>query len=214
MSDNPFSSPTQNPGNQPMPGGLNQAPAKAPGVVTAIAVISLILGAFGLFSACAGVGGFFLNKAMMSQFETMADDPGMKMQLDIQRAQAPYMMGNMVLFGFNFLIGCGLIIGAIMIFARKSIGPGLLKKTFLAAVLFCICRLVLGVVTQLGTKEAVMEAMRKGPNPELTTQMFAGMFWVGVVFLVIQALVLIGFYLFGFNKLGGDVAKTYFKTFN
>lgn len=215
MSDNPFASPAQNPVNSPQMGGQFQGPAKAPTAVTAITIISLILGSFGLIGVCTGIGGFFLARTMTAQFEEMAEkDPAAKMQLDIQRAQEPYMMPGMIISAFNFFVATGLLVGAIMTLMRKSFGPSLLKKCFLLAVLYCIGRLVFTLITQIMTKSAVLDAMKGGPNAELTTQIFEGTFWATLAFGVVMALVLIGFYLFSFKKFGSDEAQRYFATFN
>jgi len=158
MSDNPFASPTQNPGNMPQPGGQYQGPMRTPTAITAVTIISLILGVLGLFGVCAGVGGFFVAKSMNATFEELAEkDPQMKMQLDVQEAQQKFMLPAMIITSFNLFIASGLVIGSIMTLMRKKIGPGLLKKCFLVAIFYCIVRIIFTAITQLMTKGDILE---------------------------------------------------------
>ena len=214
MSDNPFASPAQNPGKAPVMGGVYQGPVKAPTVISAITIIALILGAFGLLGSCTTIGGFFVAKQMTSMFEDMAEEnPQMQAQLELQRAQEPYLLPAMVIGIVNFFLASGLLIGSIMTLMRKPLGPSLLSKCFVVAILFCFARLIFTIVQQFMMKDAMLEAMQQGPNPEFAGQIMEGSFWFGVIFGVVMALVLIGFYVFGTMKFGSDEGKRYFATF-
>jgi len=55
--------------------------------------------------------------------------------------------------------------------------------------------------------------MNLGPNPEIMVPAFEIGIWIGIGIAVVQALVLIGFYIFGGKKFGSDEGQRYFATF-
>lgn len=213
MSDNPFATP-QAVGDSPVPSQTK----KTPGALTALLIISLILGILGIFGSCVGVAGL----AMQSQINALqaqgAGEAELKFQQQMQDIQNQQFVPNAVMLALNFVVAPLLTIGGIGGLMKKSWTPKILGIGLLLAAIFVFIRTIMTIYIQLSMKDAMAkmmdEMMRQQGNGEAAGMASAGMnifMGVGIAITVLWALVLIGFYLWGWTYIRKDKVKAYFN---
>ncbi len=209
MSDNPFAAPTPNTGAKPVI-------KKAPGGLTAVLIISLVLGILGLLGSCAGAGGLaFQSKIQEMQAEM---DPGQAaMQEELAKVQNKQLIPNLIMLGLNFIVAPLLIFGAIGGLNRKQWGHKILGIGLLLAAFLAVLKTVLTAIMQLQMIEPMQKGMAQGmpgnadPAAAEMAASFAGIaIYVAIGFSVFWAIALLVFYLWGWTYLRKEPVRQYF----
>jgi hypothetical protein len=213
MSDNPFAAPNPSEGKSP------QTRGKAPGALTAILVICLIMGIMGLLGSCMGGVALGVQNSLQLQGANMGDPAQQAIQEKMQEMQSQQFIPNVIMIGLNFIVAPLLIIGAIGCLSRKAWGHGLLVKGLLVAVFYVVVKTVLTIVIQVATMGSVGEVMQEamaqqGGAPPQAAEMMGGAMKIGmvvaIVFAVGWALLQLGFYIWSWTYLRKDEVQRYF----
>ncbi len=190
MGDNPF---TDNPYKSSAPSFVPPAPTR-PGGVTAIGVLSIVLGAMGLLGGCAGSVGLFINPMMQGALQPGPNANSIEkaqadMNAQINAVSQRYIVPNVVLMVGVLVLGSALLWGGIQLLRTRPGAPTWLFYTFMALIVFELLRTVFYIFVQLQLLPVVEEfAQRIGRdapgNPAMgdtmVTVMRASMY-VGIV---------------------------------
>lgn len=222
MSDNPFKSQPSEPTPQTVPATEIPAPPRsAPGALTPILIICLILGIFGLLGSC-GSGVVVVFQSVFADF--IADVPGRVEDKEFQRlnfsVQKKMMVPGLVLAAINLVIATMLVIGSIGGLRRKDSGRSLLSTAILAAIVYGILKIVVTIysyfVTMSGLSEAVANYEGEADPAVLTSLLQFGKLGgiIGTVFAVVFALAILGFYIWARSYLNKSQVVEYFTGAN
>ncbi|MCA9202462.1 MAG: hypothetical protein KDA59_05440 [Planctomycetales bacterium] len=204
MSDSPESAAPFDPYSPPR---VEASPAteslkrpSRPGWLTALSIITIMLGGLGLASAVMGIvttiAAPYLQNAMQPPANAQID-PMTQLQLDMNRAQYTLLaklFWPLIGFGIGHVLVAGLLLtGGVMSLMKKPFGRTLLVATFLLAILFELCRSYLTGVQMMETYEIMNEYMGQmagampGPAPPGMGQMMTTMSKVIVIFQAVVA---------------------------
>ncbi len=208
MSDNPFA--------QPDPEIQLAKPIvaqKAPGGLTAIFIICLVLGILGLSGSCLAVGML----ALQPQLNQMQQAGGQQaaVQKKMEAIQKQQFIPNIIINGLNFIVAPLLILGAIGGLNRKPWCYKVLSVGLILAVFFTVFKTVMTIIAQLSAlapMQEMMEQQMKNNNQQGAE--FAGLimqitFYAIIAFAVIWALILLGFYIWSWTYLRKENVKQY-----
>jgi hypothetical protein len=154
------------PGDPMLNGG---AAYQRPGGLTAICVIAIILGAFGLLGSLAGLGGQAMKKDFEKAFAVPQQQGTPPEFLKAQTEMAKKMQAvNDRYAGFttgiallNLVCASCLLGGAIMTLVMNPKGRTFLIAVFAAAIVFEIVRCIVGIFMQLDIAAAMSDAMQQ-----------------------------------------------------
>ena len=212
MSENPFATPE-------VVSETPKAPQKAPGALTAILIICLVMGILGLLGSCIGAGGLAFQGQIQGMQQNVGDPAQQALQKEMQRIQNQQMIPNLIMIGLNFIVAPLLTIGAIGGLNRKPWGHKLLSIGLLGAIFYVLIRLVVTIIMQVMTmgpmSKAMEDAMAKGGGAEAQA---AGMIGnamqigiiIGIVITVVWGLLLLGLYIWSWMYLRKDQVRNYF----
>jgi hypothetical protein len=198
-----------------------QQPRTCPGGLTAVCVISIVLGALGLggslFSLVCIVGQSTLQNVFKENAFKMPRQPGMpdgpfqaqeEMQKKIEEMTRRYQGINIGVVLLNLVISAGLLVGGIMGLKMVPKARVWLVTVLAAAILFEIIAAVIAIFIQIemasfmsGSMSKIISSMPKGgPQGGNAIETFGKIFmFVGIAFSVGWALAKIIFY--GFSVL-------------
>lgn len=215
MSENPFAKPE-------IVSGSPKVSQKAPGGLTALLIICLVLGILGLFMSCMGGAALALQGPLQEWQQEMGDPAQQAMQKEIQTTQEPYFIPSLIMVGLNFIVAPLLTIGAIGGLNRKPWGHKLLGFGLLLAIFYVVVNSVLKIIMQVMTMGPIAKITEKamaeqgaagGPQAQ-TAEMMGGLMQVigigAIVIAAIWGLMLLGFYVWGWMYLRKDAVKNYF----
>ena len=215
MSNNPFASP------QPVSAEYETAARrKAPGALTAILIICLVLGILGLLESCFG-GAALAFQTQINEFQAKNPDPiAKKMQQEIEGVQQEQFVPNLIMIGLNFIVAPLLVTGAIGGLNRKTWGYRFLSAGLLLAVFYVVVRVVLTIIIQLATMGTMTKAMQDGMRQQgganaaqgaeiVGTAMQVGIY-VAIGVSVLWGLIQLGFYFWSWTYLRKDQTRSYF----
>ncbi len=150
----------------PMPVQGETSP-KTPGAgrVKAIAIISLVFGCLGVFSALGGIAGLLFGQQIQGAV-TAPSQPGMpqemvqaqkNMQADLMAVQDQFMPINAVVVALMAVVSVGLLIGGVQCLRRVVPARKVLLTACSAAIVFELLRAVVQVLIQIKTIPLTME---------------------------------------------------------
>ncbi len=210
MSDNPFAAPIPNAGAKPVI-------KKAPGALTAVLIISLVLGILGLLGSCAGAGGLaFQSSIQEMQAQAQSDPASVAMQKEMNAVQKKQLIPNLIMIGLNFIVAPLLIFGAIGGLNRKQWGHKILGIGLMLAILYTVIKTVLTAIMQLqmiGPMQKGMEQGMAGTDPaaaEMAANVAGVAIYVAIGFSVFWAFVLLAFYIWGWTYIRKEPVRQYF----
>lgn len=218
MANNPFETPASmsTPYETPPPGG--RAPTSAPGGLTIICIFCIILGALGLLGSCLGAAGTLMQSQIQEMQQNVGDANQRAMQKKLAEVQDTYKIPNLVIILANFVVAPCLLAGGIGVLSRKMWGAKILKIGLLMAIAYVAIRTVVGAIMQMSMMAPMKEAMKQGaPNAQgaqAAESIMTGAFYAGLIFSIIWALVLIGFYLWSWTYMNRENVKRYCGTFS
>ena len=208
MSDNPFASPDPNTqGSKPI------AVKKAPGGLTAILIICLVLGILGLLGSCFA-GAMLAIQPQLNQMQ-QAGGPQQAVQKNMEEIQKQQLIPNIIINGLNFVVAPLLILGSIGGLNRKSWAAKVLNIGLILAVFFTVFKTVMTVIMQLAAMEPMQEMMQQQMenNAQNVAEFASGIMqvsiYIGIGFAVIWAIVLLGFYIWAWTYLRKDNVRQY-----
>lgn len=208
MSDNPFASPADPSNVVPNNPQLSNIPTPAPGALTVICILCLILGLLGFVGSCFGVVMLaFQSMIMDSLLGNVPSSPDMEFQKMNLAAQDGFRIPNMILMGINLIVGSILFIGSIGCLQRKESFRNILRTGLLAAIVYSVLKMILAVVAGLSTPGAMRAELEKLPKDadfatiEGLVTMTAMFTWIGIAFAVVLGLALAGFYVWSRSYL-------------
>lgn len=218
MANNPFETPASmsTPYQAPPTGA---PPATAPGALTVICVLCIILGALGTFAACMGSVGTVMQSQIQEMQQNVGDPAQRQMQKDFAEIQNKYFIPSLVMVLANFVVGPCLLAGGIGVLSRKLWGVKILKLGLMMAAVFVFIRAIVGLIMQFAMMGPMREAIKKaggGGNAQgaqAAESFVTGAFYAGFIFAVIWALLLVGFYLWSWTYMNRDKVRSYCGTF-
>lgn len=214
MANNPFETPTSMSSTERMVPRGGPIPAKAPGGLTAICIVCIILGSLGLVGACMGTAGTLMQDQLQSIQQNVGDANQRKLNKAIAEIQKDYFIPNLVLILVNFVVAPSLLAGGIGVLTRKSWGPKFLRVGLLMAAAFVLIRVVVAAIIQSSMIGPMKEAMNKMGGNQAAEGFVMGAFYFGIALSVLWALALVGFYLFSWTYTNRDHVKSYMGTFS
>jgi hypothetical protein len=125
----------------------------------------------------------------------------------------------MIMLGLNFIVAPLLVIGAIGGLNRKPWAHNLLSIGLLAAIFYVIIKIVLTIIMQVMTMGPIAKAMEKamaeqGGNGGQAAGMVGSAMQigiiVGIIFVAVWGLILLGFYVWGWLYLRKEAVMNYF----
>lgn len=206
---NPFASP-------PVMDAQLAEPPRGQGRLKTVAIISVVLGGLGLMTNCSSAvflaAGKQAQAAMMPMSQPGMDAEMLKVQQEMMDAmygvQEKFWTGLVVLCAVHFVVAVSLLIGGILCLKRSRAGGKVLTVAASLAITYVIGQTIVQGMMQLQQADVMKDYMQQianaagGPNPPppgfgqmMATATSIGIF-IGVAFLVVFALVKIGFYLF------------------
>ncbi len=214
MSENPFATPEPVSGNTGPK--VNQ---KAPGGLTALLIICLVMGILGLLGTCLGAGALALQGQIQGMQQNMGDPSQQAMQKKMEEIQSQQLIPNLIMIGLNFIVAPLLIIGAIGGLNRKPWAHNLLGIGLLAAIFYTVVRIAVTIIMQVMTMGPITKAMEEtmaeqGEAQAKAAEIFGGAMQIGIIIAIIFAavwgLLLLGFYIWGWMYLRKDTVRNYF----
>jgi len=195
-----------------------------------IAIIAVVLGAFGLVSVMMGVVGLALNRQLQSVFNagpTEGDgNAAARFQQDLQKRLAVtterFLPASLVILAAKLGVAVLLLTGGIMVLLLKPSGRGLLRLACGLAIFYELAATALNTVIQV-TNLRIMKEMtdgmlggapgggRGGPPPEMFSKIMTIAMFAGLAFAVALALVKIVFYVFSVVHLGKPAVRARFE---
>ena len=188
---------------------------RAPGMLQAICIIAIVLGALGSFSVLGGVVGPFVNEAIqkMVAANMRPGSPQAKQQAqqqrEIQAVADKWAPVNYALLAvLVVVVGC-LIVGGVKAFRLQPSGHRLLLMAFLIAIAFELMRLFPTINILIDTFDVMEQSMADSmkansggrPIPPAAARMsktiMKGSIYLGIAFAVGWVLLKVGFYGFG-----------------
>ena len=218
MANNPFETPASmsTPYQTPPSGG--RAPTAAPGGVAVICIFCIILGALGLLSSCIGAIGTGFQSQIQEMQQNVGDPNQQAMQKKLAEIQNTYTIPNLVLILANFIVAPCLLAGGIGVLSRKMWGAKILNIGLLMAIGYVAIRTVIGMIMQFSMMGAFKDAVKQGAGnaqgAQAAESIMTGAFYAGIIFGVIWALILIGFYLWSWTYMNKEHVKSYCATFS
>ena len=212
MSENPFATPE-------IVSATPKAPQKAPGALTAILIICLVMGILGLLGSCMGAAGLAFQGQIQGMQQNMGDPAQQAMQKELQTIQNQQLIPNLIMVGLNFIVAPLLTIGAIGGLNRKPWGHKLLSIGLLVAMFYVVIKLVISIIMQVMTMGPMTKAMEKamaeqgGAEAQAAGVIGGAMqigIIVGIVIAAVWGLLLLGFYIWAWMYLRKDEVMSYF----
>ena len=198
---NPYAAPHFDQTYQPATG-------RRPGLLTAICVIAIILGGFGLLSSLGGLVSAIFLPWIQSTFSTPATGSGpmqvqAEMQGEMNKVTTKFRPVNIALAVLQFPITVGLLVGGFMSLSGKQRGRKLLLGGCLAAIGFIVIQTIFALIMQWQTAEVMTNYMPKliasqpggagGANSQAAQQMVTSMMsagvYLGIALVIIIAVV-------------------------
>jgi hypothetical protein len=187
MSQNPFQSPNYQSVN------VSIVPGSQPGGLVPLSVISLILGAFGLFGSCIGMFGI----AAAFMISRNPDFPQQVSSFDL--------ISGATLSVLNFIVAVALLVGSFGVLAKNGGLARTFRNTLLGAAIFAVVRIVIGIVSTAMQFNQENAAVPFGDSPEQRWIFFAAV----LGFSLIWGIALAGFYIFSYLYFGRPEVKGY-----
>ena len=185
-----------------------------PGILTAIAILGIILGALGLIGSLMSVGGILLQGQML-------DLPGAGDIVEAQRQLAEqiteitraYIVPTVVGAVANFVVCVLLILGGAWLLARKPAGIGLMTGTVAAAVVVDLYNTALAAYVQVKVMPLTEQMMRAaaadmppGADAAMDSVMSAAL-WAGMAVTVFWLLCKLAYYIVALVALKKPAVK-------
>ncbi len=214
MSDNPFRTPEPSTQAVPATYAYNKP---APGALTPICIICLILGLLGFGGSC--VQGIFLPFQGIMQ-EQMDNIPAPAEQKAIQELQAnaqkTLLVPTIILLLVNLVVAGMLIIGSIGGLQRKMGGHKILSLGLLAAIFYSLLKIGITAFWYFATSSALAKDpvgfegdAEKFQNYLMLTKMITA---VSICVGIVMALALMGFYIWARTYVNKPHVVEYFAT--
>ncbi len=190
-------------------------PQQKPGGLTAVAVISLIIGVMGVLMSLFAIAMLFLQGTMNQFPGAQTGGPETEIITQMEAIQANQFLTNLVFGSCNVIIGSLLAIGSIGVLGTKEWGRNLLRNSLLAAILFVIVRGICTMWIQYQAMSSISKMIPSGSEggAAMQTVMQVSII-VGIVFGVIWMAGLIGFYVWGRIYLNKPPIKALFDAAN
>ena len=215
MSNNPFDTPPVE-ANVGSPGNATQA---LPGPAMAISIICLILGILGLFGTCFQGLALAFQSALIEFTESVQQPPA---QREFNRmnlaANESMQIPGVILMVINLFVAVLLLTGSIGCLKRKSGGRSMLRLGLLAAIFYCLLRLILLIVSYFVATGSVAKQFSEYqgdvPIEDLQLMVNAGSIGaiVGCIFGCIFTLALAIFYFWARGYMGKSELDSHFTS--
>jgi hypothetical protein len=215
MSENPFATPE-------IVSGSPKVSQKAPGGLTALLIICLVLGILGLLMSCLSGAALAFQGPLQEMQQGMGDPAQQAMQKEIQSTQEPYIIPSLIMVGLNFIVAPLLTIGAIGGLNRKPWGHKLLGIGLVLAIFYVVVKSVLTIIMQVMTMGPIAKITEKamaeqgaagGPQAQ-TAEMMGGLVQAigigAIIYVAVSGLILLGFYVWGWMYLRKEAVMNYF----
>jgi hypothetical protein len=191
-----------------------------PGGALAVAIITLILGAFGGLASLWGLLLLIFAAQVQNAMAPPGGGPAAEMQAEIQSVSAPWRPVQFVLLPVKLVIEVAMLVGAIALLMKRPMGRKILCGALIAAGIIDLAGLAVTIPIQWQTSEAVNRHLsnamhnapggQPGPPPESIGSV---MKTVMIVSIVIGALWVVGkvaFYGFGTYYLSKPQVRAYY----
>lgn len=216
MSDaNPFQSPTPVNVGQPIAGNPID---RKPGALTAIAVICLILGIFGIMNFCGSILAVVMQMLASNVVDSIpSTDPNMEFQKENLAANQVLIIPMGILGLFNLGVAAGLITGAIGTFSLKQKLHGIFKTSLSVAIVYCFFKLAFQMYStwvQYSATRKMFDNPSFQDDPqavEVASNMMGIFMGVGVLFSVLWCLGLAGFYFWSSSYISKPEIQSLYK---
>lgn len=180
------------------------APTQRPKLLSAVCVISVVLGVSGLLSALSSLAALVFQDQMQSFFAAL-NPPGTssemadlqnQMQSDMKAVTDQFRPVNYVLVPLHFIITSALLYGGLRALQLHPSSRQVLVAACGAAFAFDVIRGILGVVVQLKTTRIVSEYMDRmaGESDRFMTTIMTVSVGIGIVLGLIVILAKLLFY--------------------
>lgn len=189
-----------------------------PGILTAIAIIGIVLGSCGVLGSLGGLAGILLQDRL-SSVQTGAALPQEQRQLleqtnELNRA---YRVPTTIATLANLVASTLLIVGGALTLARKAVALGLMMNTVIAALVVDLFSAGFTVFMQIKLRPLTEEMMRSaaadlppGADAAMGSVMSAAV-WVGAVFTVFWLLCKLAYYIVAMVALKKPAVKAWFN---
>ncbi|MEL7338375.1 MAG: hypothetical protein AAFN70_19460 [Planctomycetota bacterium] len=198
--ENPFSKPVEATVVEAYktPQGAPSGPLKIPASLMAIAIIGMILGAFGLFGVCAGGAGLAMTEMIIDVMPDEDAKVAMRDLLDLQ------FIPTLIQLGISVIVSPLLMVAGIGCLTRKSWSKGLMKLALVGSILSTLVGMGITAWMTLFHWDAINAPNAGQPGGDALT-MFSQAIGIGfqVAFLI--------FFIWALIAMGGKTISTYYN---
>lgn len=129
-----------------------------PGILTAIAILGIILGALGLLGGLGGIAGAVVQDQVMDL--PGADETQQQLAAEMVEMTRAYMVPTVIGAVANLVVSGLLILGGSWLLVRKPAGIPLMRRTVIAAIVVDLYSAALGLYVQVKILPATQQMMR------------------------------------------------------
>jgi uncharacterized BrkB/YihY/UPF0761 family membrane protein len=223
MSDNPFASSPKPEEGMPAPGQQFVPPQQAPGALTAISVICLILGVLGLLGSCTTIGGLIaqgfgvdFNQFVQEMSGQEPDETQKKLQELTAAANNKMVIPGIVLTVLRLIVALLLTLGSIFCLRRKEKGRTTLRKGLLSAIFYCVLYIGFSIYSTMSVLGFIKQGFEEfAGDQQNLEQILPIITWSAIgllVFFCLFYLVLMAFYFWARGYLNKEQVISYFAS--
>lgn len=186
-----------------------------PGILTAIAIIGIILGSLGVLAALLGAAGLMVQGQITTELSAAgAGGPELDYARQIAEVSLAYRVPTLVGALANLVVSALLIVGGAMLLARKPVAVGLMTGTIVAAIVVDLYSAALGAYVQTKIApiqqemtRALAAEMPAGADPAIMDSMVTAATWAGLAMAVLWLLCKLAYYIVSLVALKRPAVK-------
>lgn len=180
--------------------------------VTVMMVLCIVGGLVGLSNGCMSGFGLVFNQMASDLLGGDPDSANGRMQAEVLRTNQQFMIPNIVLMILGLAVSGGLLAGGLGLLRIKPWALTVLRRSFIACIVYELLRSVLFTVIQVRNAPAMEQFykdMAAESNAPDMSEMMNVMIWVGLAIWGVWIVTKIGLIIWGYVYAGSDTAKEY-----
>lgn len=189
--------------------------SERPGILTAIAIIGIVLGSLGLVGALLGAAGTVVQDLTSLEAAGQAQQAQLEIAKQMNEIAREYRVPTVVAAVANFVVSALLIVGGALLLGRKPVARGLMTVAVVAAIVVDGFSAALGIYIQIEVAPLSQEMMRSlaadtnmppGADAAMDSVLSA-MAWVGWAMAAFWLLCKVAYYVVTFVALKRPTVK-------
>jgi hypothetical protein len=180
--------------------------------VTVMMVLCIVGGLVGLSNGCMSGAGLVFNQVASDMLVGDPDSANGRMQAEMMRTNQRFMIPNILVMVLGLAVSGGLLAGGLGLLRVKPWALTVLRRSFIACIVYELVRIVLFAVMQVQNGPAMerfYEDFAAESNAPDMSEMMNAMIWVGFAVWGVWIVTKIGVIIWGYVYAGTDTAKDY-----